>query len=186
MKAVNVLTLPGWNNSGPLHWQSRWEAAHGYARVQQHDWERPLRGDWQIQLEEAVLASAEPVVLVAHSLGTILVAAWAAHTRNAARVQGALLVAPPDVGREAMRSALRSWWPVPQARLPFKSIVVASRNDPYQTFEQAAAWAHGWGAELVDAGEAGHINAESNLGDWPQGHALLQSLMTVSDRATTV
>ncbi len=51
MKASSVLVLPGWHNSGPAHWQSRWEAAHGYTRVQQHDWERPLRGDWQMQLE---------------------------------------------------------------------------------------------------------------------------------------
>jgi predicted alpha/beta hydrolase family esterase len=179
MKASNVLVLPGWNNSGPDHWQSRWEAAHGYTRVQQHDWAQPLRGDWQIQLEEAVLACDEPAVLVAHSLGTMLVAAWAAHSQNTSRVKAALLVAPPDVGREDLRVALRSWWPMPKVRLPFKSIVVASRDDPYQTFEQATAWARDWGAELVDAGQAGHINAESNLGDWPPGHAYLEKLIAL-------
>ena len=39
-----VLTLPGWQGSGPEHWQSRWEALHGFIRVEQHDWMRPLRG----------------------------------------------------------------------------------------------------------------------------------------------
>ena len=51
MKASNILLLPGWQNSGPEHWQSRWEAAHGYQRVEQHDWMRQLRGDWSARLE---------------------------------------------------------------------------------------------------------------------------------------
>ena len=179
MQASNVLILPGWHDSGAGHWQSLWEAAHGYTRVQQHDWERPLRGDWQIQLEEAVLGCTEPAVLVAHSLGVILVAAWAAHTRNAHRVKGALLVAPGDVARDEVRSILPSWWPIERARLPFPSLLVASRNDPRCSYEMASGLAADWGAELVDAGPAGHLNAESKLGDWPAGHALLQRLMAL-------
>lgn len=177
MHPASVLILPGWHNSGPAHWQSRWEAAHGYTRVQQHDWERPLRGDWLMQLEEAVLACSEPAVLVAHSLGCVQVAAWSAHTQNAARVKAALLVAPGDVEREAMRPLLPSWSPIERARLPFRSILVASRDDIHCTYDKAASLAHDWGAELVDQGNAGHINADSNLGDWQQGHALLQRLM---------
>ena len=42
----NVLLLPGWQNSGEGHWQTEWERLHGYRRVEQHDWMRPLRGDW--------------------------------------------------------------------------------------------------------------------------------------------
>ena len=57
MQAHNVLIVPGWYNSGPDHWQSLWQAESGYTRVEQHDWERPLRGDWMSQLEEAVLAT---------------------------------------------------------------------------------------------------------------------------------
>jgi len=180
VKASNVLILPGWHNSGPEHWQSLWEAAHGYTRVPQSDWARPLRGDWQIQLEEAVLACDEPAVLVAHSLGCILVAAWAAHSKNTARVKGALLVAPGDVAREETRAMLPSWWPIEHRPLPFKSTLVASRNDPRCSFEMATGLAQDWGAELVDAGNAGHINADSGLGDWPQGHALLQRLIELN------
>lgn len=179
MQASNVLILPGWHDSGVGHWQSRWEATHGYVRVQQHDWERPLRGDWQIQLQEAVLGCTEHAVLVAHSLGVILVAAWAAHTRNAHRVKGALLVAPGDVARDEVRSILPSWWPIERQRLPFPSILVASRNDPRCSFEMASGLAADWGAELVDAGPAGHLNADSKLGDWPAGLALLQRLMAL-------
>jgi predicted alpha/beta hydrolase family esterase len=179
MKAANVLILPGWHDSGVGHWQSLWEATHGYLRVQQHDWERPLRGDWQIQLEEAVLGCDEPAVLVAHSLGVILVAAWAAHTCNAHRIKGALLVAPGDVARDEVRSILPSWWPIERQRLPFPSILVASRNDPRCSYEMASGLAADWGSELVDAGKAGHLNADSKLGDWPAGYALLQRLMAL-------
>lgn len=177
MKPTRVLLLPGWHNSGPAHWQSLWEAAYGYARVQQHDWERPLRGDWLMQLEEAVLACDEPVVLVAHSLGCIQVAAWAAHSRNTQRVKGALLVAPGDVERDAMRALLPSWSPIARQRLPFTSVLVASRDDAHCSFARAEELAQDWGAELVDAGNAGHLNADSGLGDWPQGQALLRRLM---------
>ena len=176
MKPSSVLLLPGWQNSGPDHWQSRWEREHGYTRVQQHDWERPLRGDWLVQLEEPILHCDEPVLLVAHSLGCILVAAWAAHSRNTHRVRAALLVAPGDVERIELRPLLPSWSPIERRALPFKSVLVASRDDPNCMFERARGLARDWGAELIDLGNAGHINADSGLGDWPRGHELLRQL----------
>jgi uncharacterized protein len=175
-----VLILPGWQNSGPAHWQSRWEALHGYVRVEQHDWMRPLRGDWIARLEEVLLDQAainpQPCVLVAHSLGCLLVAAWAAHSRNTHLVKAALLVAPGDAAREELRPVLTSWAPVVMQRLPFKSILLGSQNDPYCSPEQAQAFASAWGAEFIDYGAAGHINGESGLGDWPQGHEILMRL----------
>jgi predicted alpha/beta hydrolase family esterase len=101
--SIRILTLPGWENSGPLHWQSLWEREFGYERVEQHDWMRPLRGDWIARLEDVLLADDRPTVLVAHSLGCILTAAWASVSRNTHRVKAALLVAPGDVEREAIR-----------------------------------------------------------------------------------
>jgi predicted alpha/beta hydrolase family esterase len=178
MKPSNVLILPGWQNSGPGHWQSRWEAAHAYQRVEQHDWMQPLRGDWIARLEEVILDSDEPVVLVAHSLGCILTAAWAAHSHNTRRVKAALLVAPPDVDREEVRQLLTSWAPVPMNTLPFPSVVLASSRDPYCRPERARAFAAAWGAEFVDAGPLGHLNADSGLGDWPEAHEKLQALMS--------
>ena len=135
-----------------------------------------MRGDWLMQLEEAVLRCDEPAVLVAHSLGCIQVAAWAAHSQNTQRVKAALLVAPGDVEREAMRPLLPSWSPIARQPLPFKTILVASRDDVHCTFEKADSLARDWGAELVDLGNAGHINADAGLGDWPQGQALLRRL----------
>jgi len=177
IKPSNILILPGWQGSGPEHWQSLWQAQFAYQRVEQHDWLQPLRGDWIARLEDVVLATDEPVVLVAHSLGCVLVAAWAAHSRNTHRVKAALLVAPGDVEQEALRPVLASWSPIPRLSLPFKSTLVASQDDPYCSFERARGFAAAWGATLVDAGAAGHINADSGLGDWPQGQALLNELI---------
>lgn len=138
---------------------------------------QPLRGDWIARLEDVVLSTSAPAVLVAHSLGCMLVAAWASHSRNTHRVKAALLVAPGDVAQEALRPVLASWSPIPLQTLPFKSTLVASQDDPYCSFARAQDFASAWGATLVDAGAAGHINADSGLGDWPQGQALLKQLI---------
>ena len=175
--SANILILPGWQGSGPEHWQSQWEARHAYLRVEQHDWLRPLRGDWISRLEDVVLSAPAPAVLVAHSLGCMLVAAWASHSRNTHLVKAALLVAPGDVEQDALRPVLASWSPIPLQALPFKSTLVASHDDPYCSFARAQGFAAAWGSTLVDAGAAGHINADSRLGAWPQGQGLLNELL---------
>lgn len=177
-----VLTLPGWEGSATQHWQSRWEVLYGYSRVEQHDWKQPLRGDWMMQLEEAVLGSDNPVLLVAHSLGCHLVAAWAAYSRHTERVLAALLVAPPDMGLPVL-TPLHSWRPAVRNELPFPSQVLASSNDPFCTLDQAAALASGWGSTLANMGACGHINADSELGDWPAGHQHLLELARNSRQA---
>jgi predicted alpha/beta hydrolase family esterase len=177
MKSRNVLILPGWENSGPKHWQSLWEQRNGYTRVEQHDWLKPLRGDWVARLEDVLLQCDEPAVLVAHSLGCILVAAWAAHSQNTHRVKAALLVAPGDVERPEVRDQLPSWSPIALQALPFPSVLLASRNDPFCEFERARLFAYAWNAQFMDYGDCGHINADSGLASWPEGHVLLQDLM---------
>jgi uncharacterized protein len=178
MKA-QVLTLPGWQSSGPEHWQSRWEALHGFQRVEQHDWMTPRRGDWLARLDEVVVDSPAPVVLVAHSLGCILTAAWASFSRHTHRVRGALLVAPGDVEHPDLAPMLPGWAPIVRQPLPFPSTLLGSRNDPYCRFERAEGLARDWGSHFIDMGERGHINAESGLGDWPEGLALIQPWLDV-------
>jgi hypothetical protein len=180
MSRARVLVLPGYADSGPDHWQTLWEGQFGYVRVVQQDYLAPDRGPWVATLERAVRASPDRAVLVAHSLGCILVAHWA-ETGTVDAVQGALLVAPPDVdeAREFVPE-LASFAPVPRRRLPFPSMLVASTDDPYCDPARARELAEGWGARLVDAGAAGHLNAESGLGAWPAGHALLAELLATS------
>ena len=177
MKISNILLLPGWQNSGPGHWQTEWEVRHGYHRVEQHDWMHPLRGDWSARLEETVADAGGPVVLAAHSLGCILTAWWAAHTRHAHKVRGALLVAPGDVERTDLAEMIPGWAPIARQPLPFPAVLVGSSNDPYCSLERAQSLAQAWGTRFIDYGECGHINAESDLGDWTEGHALLHTLL---------
>ncbi|MBK1711622.1 RBBP9/YdeN family alpha/beta hydrolase [Rubrivivax gelatinosus] len=171
-----VLVLPGWLGSGPQHWQSRWEALHGFVRVQQSDWEWPLRGDWMAQLEDAVLAAPGPVRLAAHSLGCHLVSAWAAHSRHTARIAGALLVAPPDLERDETPLPVARWRPALRQALPFPARVLYSDDDPFATPEASRGLAADWGAVAESLGARGHLNAESGLGDWPEGVARLAAL----------
>ena len=190
-----ILLLPGWLNSDPAHWQSRWEHLHGHRRVEQDDWVWPRRGDWMARLDEVLLESEVPAVLVAHSLGCQLVAAWAAHSKHTARVQAALLVAPPDTERSDMPPNLFNWRPIERTRLPFSvgpsggasnatratTRVICSDDDPFCSAQNAARMAAAWGCALTCIGHHGHINAESGLGDWPQGLALLAGLIADAD-----
>jgi predicted alpha/beta hydrolase family esterase len=177
-----VLLLPGWLDSGPSHWQSRWQALHGFERVQQDDWHWPRRGDWMARLDEILQGAAEPAALVAHSLGCHLVASWAAHSRHTQRVSAALLVAPPDTERADMPPQLFTWRPMERRRLPFASTVVASSDDPFASQACTRQLATDWGSDWVDLGPCGHINGDSGLGDWPRGLALLQALAAHTNR----
>lgn len=176
MVTPRVLLLPGWQNSGPQHWQSRWEALHGFERVEQGDWAWPRRGDWMARLESVVRDASQPLLLAAHSLGCQLVAAWAAHSTHTGLVRGALLVAPPDTERDDTPPQLHGWRPMVRQRLPFASTAVISSDDPFCAVDRAVDLVADWGATLVQAGPRGHLNGDSGLGDWPEGLALLQTL----------
>jgi predicted alpha/beta hydrolase family esterase len=174
---TSVLILPGLGGSGAGHWQSLWESAYGYRRVEQADWDHPKRTEWIETLERAVARAEGPVVLVAHSLACSLVAHFA--QRPAAKnVRGALLVSPADVETpRCTPDETRCFSPIPLAPLPFPAHVVASSDDPYVDRERAEHFARQWHADFTCVGSAGHINANSNLGAWPEGHELLLALI---------
>ena len=175
-----ILTVPGLSNSGPAHWQTRWEQQLGNChRVELGMWDRPHRNTWVNKLNLAIREADRPVVLVAHSLGCLAVAWWAHFEgREAAgRVAGALLVAPPEVDFFPLDPRLETFAPTPAHPLPFPAILVGSRNDPYIGFRTAQRLARTWGARFADAGTSGHINADSDLGDWEFGQFLLGQLL---------
>lgn len=175
-----VLLIPGLDNSGPDHWQSLWERDDANCRrVELGLWDRPHRNTWVNQLNLSIHRAGRPVVLVAHSLGC-LVAAWWAKLEQPAfghPVIGALLVAPPEVDFFPLDERLTAFAPTPMEQLPFSSILVASRNDPWMSFLNSQQLARRWGSELVDAGACGHVNADADLGHWPDGRRLLARLL---------
>ena len=175
MTSTSIIIVPGWRDSGPGHWPTLWaERLPQARRVVQDDWHTPTRSAWVARLEDTVLEQPGPVVIVAHSLGCITTAHM--KPEAAARVRGALLVAPADPER---RAVLSDFAPVPYAALPYRSILVASSNDPYCPIRLAGAYARAWGSEFVRLQNAGHINVDSGHGEWPLGRALLQSLTDV-------
>jgi serine hydrolase len=173
--ATSILMVPGYSGSGPEHWQTLWEQEHpDYRRVMQRDWERPERDEWVGALDAAIAQTEPPVVLVAHSLGCLVVVHWAAQHQRA--IRAALLVAPPDAEDPDFAVDAGGFAPIPLARLPFPSMLVASTNDPYISLERAEYLAHAWGSRCVSVGASGHINAAAGFGPWPFGEELLAEL----------
>jgi hypothetical protein len=167
--------LPGYDNSGPDHWQSLWEAKHPeYRRVQQRSWTEPICDEWVAALDEAIVAAEQAVVLVAHSLGCLTVAHHA--LRHVRPVRGALLVAPPNADDPTSPPIVKGFRPIPREPLPFPSILVASGDDWYMDHDTARTLAGAWGSRFVLLESAGHINADAGFGPWPEGERLLAAL----------
>jgi uncharacterized protein len=171
---LDILMVPGYTDSGPDHWQTRWQSRLKTARrVEQADWTRPDRKLWSERIIEEVNRSTRPVVLIAHSCGVPAVA-HAAYALKAGRqpghVLGAFLVAAPS---EASCAALPGVDPAfadyPREPLPFQSLLIASSTDQYCTMDEAGELALAWGALLVEAGDAGHLNTASGHGPWADG-----------------
>jgi predicted alpha/beta hydrolase family esterase len=174
---ADIIIVPGLGNSEAEHWQSRWEAKLSNAsRIIHPDFGKPLRALWVNAIVEAVDNATRPVVLVAHSIGVSAIAHAAPLLGSA--VAGAFLVAMSDWNRpEVLPGLAHDFAPLPREPLPFPSIMVASRNDPYCDFEVAGDYANCWGSLLVDARGNGHINVESGHGPWPEGTMIFAKFM---------
>jgi predicted alpha/beta hydrolase family esterase len=171
IRDCRVLVVPGLHGSGPGHWQSRWERLYpAFERVEQDCWERPDLPVWSQRLQQVLGERRTPSLLVAHSFGCLTtVDCMRKGGADLSHVVGALLVAPADPLKFQVAGLV-------QHRLPFPSLLVGSRDDPWMSAARAAHWAQVWGSEFIDAGALGHINADSGLGDWPAGQLLLQQL----------
>ena len=175
-----VLLVPGLDGSGPGHWQTRWEEEiEGSRKVDLGMWDNPHRNTWINKLNLAVQRAGRPVVIVAHSLGCLVTAWWAKFEQPgwSTPVVGALLVAPPEVDFFPRDERLLRFSPTPSDALPFPSILVGSRNDPWVGLDTSRMLARQWGSEFVDAGNVGHINVESGAGNWTFGRDLLDKLI---------
>jgi hypothetical protein len=180
-QSIRYLILPGWQGSPDNHWQSHWlRSLPNATRVEQADWNHPDPASWVAALECAVGAASTPVILIAHSLGCVTVARWAAQAPLASlrQVRGALLVAPADVERPGCPEALQGFAPIPRDLLPFPSQLVGSDNDPAASAARALQLARDWGAQAAVLSGAGHINVKSGHQRWEQGFAYLYRLQS--------
>ncbi|PTU74367.1 RBBP9/YdeN family alpha/beta hydrolase [Pseudomonas mangrovi] len=184
--AIHYLIVPGWQNSPADHWQSHWQQCLPNARrVEQDDWFMPQPQAWVQRLDEAVRAAPGTLVLIAHSLGCVTLARWAAQAdaQTLARIGGALLVAPADVERSNCPPPLRGFAPIASEALPFPSLLVGSDNDPAASAQRALQLARDWGSEAVLLTGAGHINRQSGFDRWEQGFAYLYRLQRRIEQA---
>lgn len=174
-----VLVVPGLHDSGPGHWQSHWlRASPVFIRVVQPDFDTPALDDWAATVARAIDAAGAPPIIVAHSFGCLAtIRATFVHRRA---VAGALLVAPADPDHFSIGHLL------PAVRLPFPTTLVASTDDPWLKFVKAGALAIRWGSRFEGCAHVGHINADSGLGAWPAGFALLRDLAERAAAAGTL
>jgi predicted alpha/beta hydrolase family esterase len=174
-----ILFVPGLRDHVADHWQTLLAAEIPGARTVaplEHD---KLNCAARVAALDAAIAAIEgPVALVAHSAGCLMVAHWA--QRHARPIMGAILATPADIELPlpegyptAQALDENGWLPLPKSRLPFRTLVAASRNDPLGAYARIDALAQGWGAEIVDLGDVGHLNPASGYGAWPAGHALI-------------
>lgn len=184
LAGVQLLIVPGLRDDAPLHWQTllagQWPGALALPPLGRAELGLAPR---LRALEAAVEASRQPVLLVAHSGGCVLVAHWAARTRLAGRIRGALLATPPTFDAPLPPGYPRledldahGWLPVPRAPLPFPALVAASRNDPLGAHDAVLALARDWGAATEDLGLVGHLNPASGYGLWPGAITLIEHL----------
>jgi len=173
----NVLVVSGLWDSGPAHWQTHWSGDHPeWAKVAHRDFATPQRDEWVAELDAAIGACDGPPVLLAHSLGCMLVAQWA-QSGSALHIAGAMLVAPSDVAAPSYPIDANGFLPIPMTALAFPSLLVASTNDEYASLARSRAFAAAWGSEIVELADAGHINGDSGYGPWPEGLTLLEQFM---------
>ena len=179
---ATVLFVPGLRDHVAEHWQTLLAAElPGSRTVAPLDHDRLSCSARVEALDRAVCAIDGPVILAAHSAGVLMVAHWA---RTATReIAGALLATPADIeiplpaGYPTFAELeTNGWMPIPRGRLPFPSLVAASRNDPLAAFDRVAGLAADWGSVLVDVGEVGHLNPAAGFGPWPQARALIGAL----------
>lgn len=164
-----ILLVPGLHNSGPDHWQSRWHQQFPqWQRMLGLPWDKPDLTVWSAKLASKLRSRRSRVHLVAHSFGALT--AIAAARLQPDKVSSILIVAPADPARfgipdEALAGSIK-----------VSAQLIASRNDPWMSFERAEYWSRKWQVPLFDAGEVGHINAQSGHGEWSQGLNLLNTL----------
>ncbi|MES2625638.1 MAG: alpha/beta hydrolase [Pseudomonadota bacterium] len=182
MSTSPFLIVPGFKGSGPDHWQTWLETQlPGSTRITGIDWDKPVLASWAERVRDELARATQPLRVVAHSFGCL--ATVVAVADRPEQVAELILVAPADPDRfdfTGLKSENLHFGSfslseaLPRRSLHVRGTLIASRNDPWLTFDKAASLANDWGLDVHDAGEAGHINAASGHGAWPELLTLLQ------------
>ncbi|MCE2595647.1 alpha/beta hydrolase [Motilimonas cestriensis] len=180
MTTITIVNVPGYTNAGPQHWQTIIENKYrNVVRVQQDNWENPVREQWITGVNNTVTQIEGKVILVGHSCGAVAITQWAvqyASTNTSAQVIGALLVAPADIDADTAIKPIQVQRPLPKQSLPFPTILAYSDNDDHTALERSIWMIEQWGSHGVLFKGAGHFHTEAGFGEWPAGEALINEL----------
>lgn len=175
-RTVPTVIVPGWQGSGPGHWQT-WLADQLTAAGREvvhpafADLDRPEIGDWLAALRSALDGLVDDGFdVVTHSLGAVL---WLHHVAAGpesplpARVA---LIAPPSPLTAI--DELDGFFPVrldvdAVRRGADGTVLVGGSDDPYcpEGFAEAYGRPLKMATTVIDGG--GHLNVESGYGEWP-------------------
>jgi predicted alpha/beta hydrolase family esterase len=175
------INIPGLHNSGEDHWQTHFEKQRPseFKRIIQENWDEPDCERWidRIDLELQGMDHSN-LILIGHSIGCIAIVKWFEKYRRL--IKGAMLVAPSDSERDGYPTYISGFTPIPNFKLPFPSIVVASTDDHVTDPKRSHELAENWGSKLILLENAGHIEPKSGFGKWDFGFELLNTLETGS------
>lgn len=188
--AAPVLIVPGYQGSGEAHWQQWLHRQWPHSRLLSGvDWDKPVLANWAERIRDEIARAREPLWIVAHSFGCLASVVAAADRPQS--LAALVLVAPADPARfnllglgsaDDRRLEVHTLADVvPTTPLNVPGLMLASSDDPWLSEQAAQQWARRWQLTLQSIGAAGHINAESGFGPWPD---LLQRLADWHARTT--
>lgn len=173
---VPTLIIPGWNGSGPGHWQT-WLEAESLAvgrptlRPDFADLDHPDLAEWLAALRTALDGlPADGYDVVAHSLGAVLWMHHVAANASSPRAARVLLVSPPSPHTSI--EEIRTFFPPPLdidtvRRGADGTALVGGDADPYLPEGIAAAYGLPLKIATTVVEGGGHLNTDAGYGEWP-------------------
>lgn len=190
---ATLLIVPGFGGSGPLHWQS-WIAKKYESAIWVNDLPllEPKIHIWANAICRAIDQIEGEILILAHSFGCL--ASSLAIARHPQRVAAAILVAPASPARFSENGHILPEHDgtktikhlLPTQPLAVTGLVIASENDPWMPFNQAAKLAKNFGFPTINLGLSGHINVDSGHGPWPLIDVLIGNLIYQIESAAEI
>ncbi|MFB2683924.1 alpha/beta hydrolase [Shewanella mangrovisoli] len=190
---ATLLIVPGFGGSGPLHWQS-WIAQKYESTIWVNDLPllEPKIHIWANAICHTIDQIEGEILILAHSFGCL--ASSLAIARHPQRVAAAILVAPASPARFSENGHILPEHDgtqtikhlLPTQPLGVTGLVIASENDPWMPFNQAAKLAKNFGFPTINLGLSGHINVDSGHGPWPLIDVLIGNLIYQIESAAEI
>lgn len=180
---AKIVIHPGYANSPPNHWQHYLAMRHSHSVwINQASWVNVDCQQWIEKIKQTIDEINDGIIFVAHSLGCIafLHTILTLQQSSLGKIQGALLVAPCDTEQlQDPEIIIAGFDPIPLSPLAFPTILVASMNDSYLSHKRAQQFAKDLNVNrFINLGYAGHINGDSNYGEWQEADLLIEQLQT--------